>query len=361
MSKDRGARASEAAREVLRLYLPELVGQLEALDLPSYRYAQISEHIFKHPELPPTACTTLPAPLRDWLTAALQPSPRIVKRTDDDNTTKLLVGLADNEAVETVVIRYPDRTTVCVSSQVGCAVGCVFCGTGRMGFRRQLTSAEIVDQVRLAHALVFPEGRRITNVVFMGMGEPLLNFKAVFAALAILRSPHGMGLRARGLSVSTVGIPAAMIELARQARQVNLALSLHAPWDDLRTRLIPIARAHPISAVMEAADKHYDLTHRKLLVEYVLLRQVNDSVECARALARLLSGRRAAVNLIVWNRVEGPWQPSPKATVLRFRKELEDRGIDVAVRASRGVAIAAACGQLATRRLEGHGTPRCDP
>ncbi len=204
--------------------------------------------------------------------------------------------------------------------------------------------------MRLAAALVGEEGRRVSNVVFMGMGEPLLNRRALFGALRLLRDPRGLGLRARGLSVSTVGIPDGILELARREPQVNLALSLHATSNELRSRLIPANRRYPLESVLAAADSHFALTRRKLLIEYVLLQGVNDSAADAHALARILRGRVAAVNLIVWNVARGPFRPSGGDTVARFRAQLERLHIDVSVRASMGHAIRAACGQLAIER-----------
>lgn len=348
-------RVGLSGEQALRLYRPDLASALDAELAPPYRHAQVYEHLLRHPEVPLSDSTVLPGALQSRLAPLLYRGARVAGRTDDrKGTTKLLVALDEDEAVETVVMRYPERTTVCVSTQIGCPVGCVFCATGRMGFRRNLTTAELVDQVRLAAALVAPEGRRITNVVFMGMGEPLLNTRALFPAIDLLRDSRGLSIRSRGISVSTVGIPSGIVELAKRAPQANLALSLHAPWDALRRRLIPIARTYPLQTVLEAVDTHFALTRRKLLVEYTLLRGLNDGPECAAALADLVRGRVAAVNLIVLNEVqgsltqEGSLAPSPPHVVAAFRAELEERGVDVSLRAGKGSTIVAACGQLAT-------------
>ena len=235
---------------------------------------------------------------------------------------------------------------MCVSTQVGCALGCAFCATGSLGFTRNLTAAEIVDQVREARAILADEGRRVTNVVYMGMGEPLLNLDAVLLSLKLLHDPNGIGHSARSLSVSTVGIPAGIRRLAREEPQVNLALSLHAPDDELRTRLIPANRRFPLRDVLSACDDHFTMTRRKLFVEYLLLAGVNDSPRQANVLADLLRGRVVAVNLIPWNPGCGDFRPSPPEALIAFLNALKTRGIEVSTRESRGRSIAAACGQL---------------
>lgn len=346
-----GARAPLTPQEALTLYRPDVAEVLAALSVPRFRYQQVYEHLMRKPGEPVTACTAIPTEMRGTLAPILGKGTSLASRQDDGRAaTKLAISLRDGLQVETVVMRYTERVTACVSSQVGCALGCTFCATGGMGFRRNLSVAEIVDQVRWAAALVGAEGRRVSNVVFMGMGEPLLNRRALFGAMRLLRDPRGLGLRARGLSVSTVGIPDGILELARREPQVNLALSLHATSNELRSRLIPANRRYPIEVVLAATDTHFALTRRKLLVEYLLLQGVNDGVADAHALARMLRGRVAAVNLIVWNAARGPFRPSGGDAVARFQAELGRRHIDVSLRASMGHAIHAACGQLAIDR-----------
>jgi adenine C2-methylase RlmN of 23S rRNA A2503 and tRNA A37 len=224
----------------------------------------------------------------------------VAARKAADGTTKLLLAAQDGSKIETVVMPYGKRVTACLSSQVGCPVGCAFCATGAMGFHRNLTVAEIVDQLRTAMALASEAGQRISNVVYMGMGEPLLNLGAVLDSIRVLTEPSGLGLGHRSLSVSTVGIPAGILRLAREQPQVNLALSLHAADDETRALLIPQTYRRPLSVVLEAAWEHFALTRRKLLIEYVLISGVNDSIEDARRLAALVQGRVVAVNLLVW-------------------------------------------------------------
>ena len=351
------ARSALSARDALQMYRPDLAALLAEGDYPTYRYAQVYEHLMHHPVAPFSQATALGKDLREVLESEGASVFRLLKRTDDrDGTTKLLLANADGSAVETVAIRYPRRTTVCISTQVGCALGCAFCVTGSIRFRRNLTVAEIVDQVREARAVLADEGGLLQNVVFMGMGEPLLNLDAVLASLRILKDPGGLGFSQRSLSLSTVGIPAGIRRLAEQEPQVNLAISLHAADDALRTRLVPANRRYPLREVMQAAEDHFRLTHRKLFVEYVLLGGVNDSEKQAQKLADLLRRRVVAVNLIPWNPGQGEFRPSSPAAVAAFQGVLAGRGFEVTVRESKGQRIEAACGQLAAgaarRRVE---------
>lgn len=337
--------------EALRLYRPDVAARLADLRAPRFRYQQVYAHLMRRPAVPLSQCTSLPAALRAELEPIVAREARLEERIDDDaQTSRLVIGLADGLRIETVIMRYLGRTTVCISSQVGCPVGCAFCATGDLGFERNLSTGEILDQMRLCAALLETEGRRVTNVVFMGMGEPLLNRAPLFSALQLLRDPQGLHVRTRGVSVSTVGVPEGIVELARKHPQVNLALSLHAPSNELRDRLLPINRRYRLEQVLEATDTHFALTHRKLLVEYVLLGGVNDSPAHAVALANLLKGRVAAVNLIPWNRTGGPFRAPSSDSVTTFRDKLKQHHIDVAVRVSRGADIRAACGQLVADR-----------
>ena len=342
------ARSALSARDALQAYRPDLAALLTEGDYPSYRYTQVYEHMMHHPVAPFSRATALSKDLREGLESEGASALRLLKRTDDrDGTTKLLLANADGSAVETVVMRYPRRTTVCISTQVGCSLGCSFCVTGSIRFRRNLTVAEIVDQVREARAVLADEDRRLHNVVFMGMGEPLLNLESVLTSLRILKDPRGLGFSQRSLSVSTVGIPAGIRRLAEEEPQVNLAISVHTADDALRTRLVPVNRRYPLSEVMKAADDHFRLTHRKLFVEYVLLGGVNDSEKQAQKLADLLRRRVVAVNLIPWNPGQGEYRPSPPEAVAAFQGVLAGRGFEVTVRDSKGQKIGAACGQLA--------------
>ena len=303
-------------------------------------------------------------------------------RSSSDGTTKLLLSGRDGLPVETVIMRYSQRATVCISSQCGCPVGCSFCATGAMGLRRSLTVAEIVDQVRAAAALVGEEGRRVSNVVYMGMGEPLLNLGPVLESVRILTQPLGQGLAHRSLSISTIGIPRGILRLAHTEPQVNLAVSLHAPDDRTRALLVPQSHRHSVGEILDAAWQHFDLTHRKLLVEYVLIEGVNDSADHAQRLAGILRGHVVTVNLMAWNQtLPSVWahgeqstcpqaepqthhldsatasgqarrlRSSSPAAIAAFKNMLVAAHIETVVRRSKGAGIQAACGQLAGRAL----------
>lgn len=363
-----GARRPE---RLLEQYRPDLAAMLDGH--PAYRKRQVLEHLMR-PNMPSFAeATALPADLRKSLddagSAVLQPAQ---SRVSADGTEKLLLACRDRAYVETVVMPYDKRTTACVSSQAGCPVGCAFCATGAAGLRRNLSAAEIVDQARFAAAASAASGSRLSNLVYMGMGEPMLNLQAVLSSLDVLTDPAGMGFGHRSISISTVGIPAGILRLAHAQPQVNLALSLHASSDKTRELLIPARHRHPLEDILAAAWQHFELTHRKLLVEYLLLRGVNDSTEDANRLAGLLRGHVVTVNLLTWNPVDvlaiashgpsrksgkrsGPrgadrrmtFSASPRPAVMAFRDALAARGIEVTIRASRGADIEGACGQLA--------------
>jgi 23S rRNA (adenine2503-C2)-methyltransferase len=348
-------------QSLLRLYRPDISDLVANSGWPDYRYAQVCEHLFHRSLRPFSEATSLPADFRAFLDGlGVSTLVQLEARTAADGTSKLLLAGSDNMAVETVLMRYRSGTTVCVSSQVGCAVGCRFCATGGMGFGRNLACAEIVDQVRAAGAV--PPAERVSNVVFMGMGEPLLNLRAVVDSIRVLTDPNGLGIAQRAISVSTVGIPNGMVRLGRLEPQVNLALSLHAPNDETRSLLVPTRYRHPIAEILDAAWEHFALTRRKLLVEYVLLRDINDSAEHAHGLAQLLRGHVVTVNLLAWNPVSRGsagesqttpplrFQPSSQAAVAKFRDTLAKHHIEAVVRRSKGGAIQGACGQLAGKR-----------
>lgn len=365
---------------MLALYRADVAHVLSENDCASYRYAQVYQHLFQRPMRAFSEATALPADARGALDAlGASTLTQVEDQTAPDGTTKLLLSTRDGKYIECVVMRYTDRVTVCISSQVGCPVGCTFCATGSMGFGRNLSAAEIVDQVRAAATLADGEQRRVSNIVYMGMGEPLLNLQAVLDSIRILTDPNGFGLSHRAVSVSTVGIPSGIRRLARTEPQVNLALSLHAADDNTRALLVPDRYRHPVADVLDAAWDHFSLTRRKLLVEYVLIGGVNDSPEQARALARLLRGHVVAVNLLAWNPVTrrtpaarqptdrrrpaadppssppGYFQASTSAAVSAFREVLLSSRIETVVRRSKGGSIQGACGQLAGRRRAASG------
>ncbi len=316
--------------------------------LPAYRARQVVRHLWVAPAAGFADMTDLPAALRERLAERFT-LPRltiVARQTSADGTEKFLFRLADGESIETVAIPDGRRLTLCISSQAGCALQCAFCATGAMGFSRNLTAHEIAGQVREMRLLDPPIA--VTNVVFMGMGEPLMNWKAVDPALTILNDPHGLGIGARHITVSTVGILPGIVALGKRPEQFRLALSIHAPSDSLRRELMPINTKYPLADVIEAA-KVFD---RRVTFEYVMLGGVNDSEEHALNLAALALECRAFVNLIPLHPggARG-FVPSSRQRVAAFERELTAQRVEVAVRRSRGVDIAAACGQLRTERL----------
>lgn len=268
----------------------------------------------------------------------------------EDGTTKLLLELRDGKTIEAVLIPEGDRLTLCVSTQVGCGVRCAFCASGMLGVIRDLSSGEIVEQFLEARALAAAHDRTVTNMVLMGGGEPLNNFANVKTALDVLNHADGAGFGARRITVSTIGIPKKIDRLEELGKQVNLAVSLHAPNETLRGRLIPGLDRVPLVDVLAAAERYFRRTGREITFEYAVLRDVNDSVDCAVELARLLKGVRGKVNLIPWNAVPDlPFERPDDAAVDAMVRTLEERGVKTTVRRSRGRDIDAACGQLRRR------------
>jgi len=309
---------------------------------PTYRLCQAKQALFQDLVTDWQQAIALPAALRAELTKACPLAiSHQLSTSADGQTTKCLITLDDGEQIEAVLMRHDDRRTVCVSQQVGCALGCRFCLTGQMGFRRNLSVSEIVAQV-----LLFARREKVTNIVFMGMGEPLLNYDNVLAAIRILNDPDGFNMGARRISISTVGIVPGIRRLAEENLQVNLAVSLHAPNDKLRSELLPVNGKYPLAAVLRAVDDYIKKTNRRVMVEYLLLAGINDSASCAQELATLLSGRLCFVNLISYNVTAAQFKPSPPEKVRQFKKTLEGRGLTVTQRYRFGRNIKAACGQL---------------
>src|SRR5881392_3809827 len=310
---------------------------------PAYRARQVLPRLWERPVGSWDEAAELPAALRRALTETL-PLRRLAlsaRQVSQDGTEKYLWDLGDGEAVESVLIPEGKLRTLCISSQVGCALGCVFCATGRMGFQRNLTAAEIAAQVReviLLDPLLTP-----SNVVFMGMGEPLLNWDAVDAALTILNHPDGLGIGARHITVSTVGILPGLAQLARRPEQFRLAVSLHAPTPELRHELMPIEKKYGLAEVLQALAGF----RRRVTLEYVLIGGRNDALEHADRLAQLARPLGALVNLLPLHPGGAPeLTPSPRAQMLAFERRLKRRGVEAVLRRSRGLDISAACGQL---------------
>lgn len=341
---------------LLDLSLEELTAELQALGEPPYRARQVWEWVWRHLCFDFGAMTNLPLRLREALAERfhLALPPVLARERDEDGTEKVLLGLGDGASVEAVLIPEEDRRTVCISTQVGCPVACAFCATGQTGFVRNLTAGEIAAQVLHFALSLKGKGERVSHVVVMGMGEPLLNYEATLKALRNLNDPRGFGLGARRITISTVGVVPGILRLAQEGRQFNLAISLHAPSEELRRKLVPLAERWPLAEVLRAADAYALATGRRVTYEYVLLAGVNDGLAQARALAKLLRGRLAHVNLIPFNPAPGlPFARPSDGQIELFRRELLAHGIDVTVRRSRGVRIQAACGQLRSRHLNG--------
>lgn len=306
--------------------------------------------------------TDLPKALRQELAGAFVPfASHVVRHLEaSDGTHKLLVGLGDGNFVECVLIQEDARRTACISTQVGCGMGCVFCASGLNGVERNLTAGEILEQlVRLRNLPAIgrqdsTDRERLTHIVVMGMGEPLANLDNLVEALDVASSKEGLGIGARHITISTVGLPAKMRRLADLAKQYHLAVSLHAPNDPLRNRIVPTNDKTGLDAIMEAAEYFFARTGRQVTYEYVLLRGLNDDVAHARELANLLAGRRAHVNLIPFNDVEGlPYQRPETESLNAFVDTLRNQGVSVKVRKRKGSQIDAACGQL-RREVIGH-------
>lgn len=338
--------------------LPTEVDELIAeRGLPRYRADQILRSLYH--EFPGSIdeIRQLPASVRQQLASegyetGVLPVVRTVK-SDDGETTKSLLRLDDGTLVETVLMQYPEpgkhpRSTVCVSTQAGCAMGCVFCATGQMGFERNLSAGDIVAQVLHFARLLRDGDEHVTNVVFMGMGEPLANYTETVRAARILTDSRAFGLGQRHITISTVGITRAIDRLANEGLQVGLAISLHAPNEELRQRLVPTAGPTSVRDLLAAASRYFKTTGRRVTFEYALIAGVNDSVEIAEELAGLLKGNGAHVNLIPVNPTAGGFDRPARRRVLEFEQVLLDAGINCTVRVEKGSEIAAACGQLRT-------------
>jgi 23S rRNA (adenine2503-C2)-methyltransferase len=328
------------------------------LGQPGYRADQLSRHYFGRLTDDPADMTDLPAGLRAELAGALLPPLLIAQRElecDGGTTRKTLWRAFDGALVESVLMRYPDRVTMCVSSQAGCGMACPFCATGQAGLTRNLSAAEIVTQVfagaRAMAAGAVPGGPgRVSNVVFMGMGEPLANYASVLAAVRRITepAPSGLGISQRSVTVSTVGLVPAIRKLTDEGLSARLAVSLHAPDDELRDELVPVNRRWKVAEVLDSAFGYAAVTGRRVSIEYAMIRDINDQAWRAELLAGLLGGRLAHVNLIPLNPTPGSkWTASDPDVAAEFFDRLASRGIPVTVRDTRGTQIDGACGQLA--------------
>ncbi|WP_405112655.1 23S rRNA (adenine(2503)-C(2))-methyltransferase RlmN [Micromonospora sp. NBC_01405] len=351
-------RAAMPPRHLADLDLAGRQALVTELGEPAFRAKQISTHYFGRLVRDPAEMTDLPAATRDRLAGALLPTlltPVRELACDDGATRKALWRLHDGSLVESVLMGYPDRVTVCISSQAGCGMACPFCATGQAGLTRNLSTAEIVDQAVYlagvaASGAVAGSPSRLSHVVFMGMGEPLANYSRVIAAIRrlVAPAPDGLGLSQRHITVSTVGLVPAIRRLASEDLSVTLALSLHAPDDELRDELVPVNQRWKVAEVLDAAWDYAAQTGRRVSIEYAMIKDVNDQPWRADLLGRLLAGKLTHVNLIPLNPTPGSrWDASPKPVEREFVRRLRAAGVSTTVRDTRGREIDGACGQLA--------------
>jgi 23S rRNA (adenine2503-C2)-methyltransferase len=343
---------AERKPSILEQSVDSLSSWLQERSLPKYRAKQILGWVYQRRAESFEAMTDLPKGLRAELDSAFDfyRTKTIATQNSEDGTQKLLLQLPDGGRIECVLLRDGPRRSICVSSQVGCAMGCVFCASGLDGVERNLTRGEILEQMLKLQRLL-PADERLSHIVMMGMGEPLANLPRVLDALSIAKdSEIGLGISPRRITISTVGLPQSIDKLAEDKSPYHLAISLHAPNDALRDQLVPVNKKIGIESILEAADRYFDATGRRLTFEYVLLKDLNDSQQCAEQLVKLLRGRTAMLNVIPYNPVPGLPYETPSAEMIhQFRRILMDAGINVMFRQRKGNDIQAACGQL--RRL----------
>ncbi|HJU14763.1 MAG TPA: 23S rRNA (adenine(2503)-C(2))-methyltransferase RlmN [Candidatus Nitrosotalea sp.] len=339
--------------------LPDEVDSLvTSMGHPRYRADQMLHSLYSEFPEKVSEMRQIPSEMREGLAAAgygISPTSEIKRLVSKDGyTTKSLLQLADGTLIETVLMQYKapgkghPRSTVCVSTQVGCPMGCAFCATGQMGFERNLGAGEIVAQVLHFASILRERGEHVTNLVFMGMGEPLANYEETMRAVRILAHPRAFGLGQRHITISTVGVMKGIERLADEDLQIGLAISLHAPNDVLRKRLIPTAGPNSVNELIAATRNYFRKTGRRVTLEYALLEGINDSPETAEELAGLLKGNGAHVNLIPVNPTAGGFQRPKWRRVTAFEQVLKKSGVSCTVRVEKGVEISAACGQLRT-------------
>ncbi|APT92321.1 ribosomal RNA large subunit methyltransferase N [Corynebacterium phocae] len=340
----------------------ERVAKLSELGLPKFRAKQLAKHYYEHMTDNVEDMTDIPADKRQAVQEALFPTlMELIRKTatDDGQTTKSLWRLHDGTMLESVVMRYPGRATLCISSQAGCGMACPFCATGQGGLDRNLSTAEIVEQFRLAAKQMDEEGGRLSNVVFMGMGEPLANYKRVVHAVRQItgQDGEGFGLSQRNVTVSTVGLAPAIRKLADEDLSCTLAVSLHTPDDELRDSLVPVNNRWPVAEVLDAARYYADKSARRVSIEYALIRDKNDQDFRADMLGQKLHralGSKVHVNVIPLNPTPGSeWDAAPRARLDEFVRRVIAQGVPCTVRDTKGDEIAAACGQLAADEREG--------
>lgn len=363
----RPTRRGKPPAHLADLTLDERAEAVRAMGLPAFRAKQLSKHYFEHFTTDPDDMTDLPKGDRSALVERFFPTllTKVSQQSADQGMTqKFLWRLFDGSLVESVLMRYSNRVTLCISSEAGCGMNCPFCATGQMGLTRNLSAAEILEQVRIANLLLsrgeIPGGEgRVTNIVFMGMGEPLANYRAVATTCQRLNAPapEGFGMGARHITVSTVGLAPAVRKLIKEEIPVTLAVSLHAPDDELRNELVPINQRFDVDDILDAAWEYFEATGRRVSIEYALIRDINDQAERAELLAKRLIARGGAhwvhVNPIPLNPVKGSkWTASDPWVERTFVETLREHGISATIRDTRGSDIDGACGQLAATVVE---------
>ena len=340
--------------------LPEEMEQL-VMDMgyPRYRADQILYPLYYKFPKNISEIKQLPKTMREELIAAgyMIGSTTEIHRvvSEDGETMKLLLNLTNDASVEAVLMQYPStklfghpRSTICVSTQIGCAMGCVFCATGQMGFESNLKAEHMVSQVIHFAEILQQRGEHVTNLVFMGMGEPMANYDEMIRAVRILTHPRGFGIGQRHITISTIGIVSGIDKLAEEDLQIGLAISLHAPTNELRKKLVPTATPNSVEEIIESGRRYFKKTGRRVTFEYALMEGINDSVETANELASLLKGNGSHLNLIPINPTAGDFKRPSTGRVLKFEQILIDAGINCTVRVEKGTEISAACGQLRT-------------
>lgn len=337
---------------IYNLDLPELDHLLRSWGEPAYRSIQLWKGLYQNLWYLPEHFTNVPARLLDKLNQSVSFSSLIPKKSVSSKkgeTVKTLFSVAHDQAIEAVLMSYSNRRTLCISTQVGCAMGCSFCATGQMGFRRNLSSGEIVEQVLYYARYLTSISQKVSNVVIMGMGEPLHNYNETFKAIDRLNHPQGFNMGARRFTVSTVGLVPAIRRLANENRQINLAVSLHAANDELRSTMLPINNKYSLDELFDACGEYVGKTRRRITFEWALIQEVNDGLDQARLLAKRAQGLLCHVNVIPLNPTQKfSGKPSSRDRVHVFKKELERFGIPCTIRVRRGIDIQAGCGQLAT-------------
>ncbi|MDD5126946.1 MAG: 23S rRNA (adenine(2503)-C(2))-methyltransferase RlmN [Dehalococcoidales bacterium] len=331
-----------------------------ALGAPAYRAKQLQQWVYQKLAISFDEMTNLPAPFRAKLAeqTRLHSLIQVKELTDPDRTVKTLFTLADGQTIESALMAYPGsgghaRYTVCASTQVGCAIRCAFCATGQQGFERNLTAGEIIDQVLYFARRLRDTGDAVSNIVFMGMGEPMANYDNLWQAIEMLNSPDGFGLGARHMTISTAGVIPMIERLSREKLQVGLAISLHAADDDLRNQLVPLNRKYPLKELIPAVRAYFEATGRRPSFEYILFEGINDSLPQARALVHLVQDLNCHVNIIPANNTaDSRFRPPNQDTLLAFEEELKRLRLNYTMRQPRGLHIDAGCGQLRSRFLK---------